>query len=92
MVKIDNEYMINANEKCYTLEKIGIVQDKESKNYGKEVTTIEGYYSTIESALNGYIREKTRKYINKPIINTLEELLSEIKTMDNELKNKFGKV
>ena len=32
MVKIDDEYIINANESCYTLEKIGQVEDVESQN------------------------------------------------------------
>ena len=90
MIKIDEEYLINSNEKCYTLEKIGTIQDKESKNYGEEVKTIEGYYSTIESALNGYIREKTRRYISSSNINTLNDLLSEIQKIDKELKEKFS--
>ena len=27
MVKIDDEYFINANDSCYTLEKKGIIED-----------------------------------------------------------------
>ena len=41
MVKIDDEYIINANESCYTLEKISNIEDTDSKNYGKEVRTIQ---------------------------------------------------
>lgn len=92
MIKIDNEYILNANETCYTLEKISVVQDKESKNYGNEVKTTKGYYSSLESALNGYIREKTRKYISKSEMNTLNELLSEISKLKDELKEKFEMV
>ncbi len=35
MVKIDDEYIINANENCFTLEKIGQVGNIESQNYRK---------------------------------------------------------
>ena len=50
MVKIDDEYIINANESCYTLERISNIEDVNSKNYGKEVRTIYGYYTSIENA------------------------------------------
>lgn len=92
MIKIDNEYILNANETCYTLEKVGIVQDRESKNYGNEVRTTEGYYSSLESALNGYIRVKIKKYISKTEYNTLNELLEEIQNIEKDLKDKFKKI
>lgn len=90
MVKIDNEYIINANESCYTLERISKVEDTDSQNYGKEVRTIQGYYTSIENVLNGYIKVKTRKYISKDIENSLEELLNEIKNTRNYIKEKIG--
>lgn len=90
MVKIDDEYIINANESCYTLEKISNIEDTDSKNYGKEVRTIQGYYTSIENALNGYIKVKTRKYISKDTENSLQELLNEIKNTRNYIKEKMG--
>lgn len=90
MVKIDNEYIINANESCYTLEKISTIEDTNSQNYGKETRTIQGYYTTIESALNGYIKVKTRKYISKDTENNMQELLSEIKNLKECLKGTIG--
>ena len=92
MVNIDNEYVINANESCYTLERKSTVQDAESKNYGKEIKVIEGYYTSIESALNGYMKARTRKYISSENENSLKELLNEIKKMQKYLKEKFGEV
>lgn len=90
MVKIDDEYLINANESCYTLEKISTIEDISSQNYGKETRTIQGYYTTIESALNGYIKVKTRKYISKDTENNMQELLSEIKNLKEYLKETIG--
>ena len=92
MVNIDNEYVINANESCYTLERKSTVQDAESKNYGKETKIVEGYYTSIESTLNGYMKAKTRKYISSENENSLKELFEEIKKMENYLKEKFGEV
>lgn len=90
MIRIDKEYIINANENCYSLEKISVVQDTNSKNYGKETRTTEGYYVSIESALRGYLKAKTRKYISSQNENTLKELLEEIKKTDDYLKEQFN--
>ena len=92
MIKIDEEYILNANESCYTLETISTVQDTESKNYGKETRTIQGYYTSIETALKGYIKTRTRQYISSETMNTLNELLSKINTIEAELKEKFKEV
>ena len=89
MIKIDNEYIINANESCYTLEKIGQVEDTESQNYGKETKTIQGYYTTIENALNGYIKVKLRKYVSSETENTLKELLQQIRDLQKFIKNRL---
>ena len=86
MVKIDDEYIINANESCYTLEKIGQVEDVESQNYGKETKTIQGYYTTIENALNGYVKVKLRKYISSETENTMKELLNQIEKLETYIK------
>lgn len=92
MIVIDNEYLINADDSSYRLEIKGTVQDTTSKNYGKETRTVYGYYSTIESALNGYIKAKTRKYIAKETENTLDELLKEIKRIEKVVEDKFKKI
>lgn len=92
MIVIDNEYLINADENSYRLEIKGTVQDTTSKNYGKETRTVYGYYSTIESALKGYIKAKTRKYIAKETENTLDELLKEIQRYEKVVEDKFKKI
>ena len=86
MVRIDEEYILNANESCYTLEKVGTIQDPSSKNYGKETKIIQGYYTTVENALNGYLKAKTREYVSKETENTLKELIQIIKSFQEEIK------
>lgn len=78
MIKIDNDYLINANESCYTLERKTTIKDANSKNYGNEARTIEGYYTSIAGALEGYMKIRTREYVSKKEENTLKELLQEI--------------
>lgn len=87
MIRIDDEYIINANESCYTLEKISTVEDTNSQNYGKEVRTIQGYYTSIENALNGYTKVKLRKYVSKEDENTMQEILNQIKDLQNYIKS-----
>ena len=65
MIKIDDEYRITADTYCYTIEKVGVIEDKNSKNYGKEKSEPYGYYPTIDGCLNGYIKAKTRKYVGE---------------------------
>ena len=85
MIKIDNEYLINANESCYTLERKTTVKDTNSKNYGKEVNEIEGYYTSIDGALNGYLKIKMRKYVSSEKENTIKEAIKQIKDLRIEI-------
>lgn len=78
MIKIDEEYAINANESCYTLERKTTIKDINSKNYGKQVNEIEGYYPNIDSALNGYLKIKMRKYVSSEKENTIQEAIKQL--------------
>ena len=86
MIKINDEYYINANSHCYILQRFGIVQDKESKNYGKEAYENLGYYPSLEGAINGLIKYETRKFISKEDTNTLKDLQKEIKKIEGIIK------
>lgn len=85
MIKIDDEYLINANESCYTLERKTKIKDTNSKNYGKEVNEIEGYYTSIDGALNGYLKIKMRKYVSSEKENTIKEAIKQIKDLRIEI-------
>ena len=62
------------------------VQDKESKNYGKEAYENLGYYPSLEGAINGLIKYETRKFISKEDTNTLKDLQKEIKKIEGIIK------
>lgn len=86
MIKIDDEYVLNAYEHGYILQKKSTVQDTESPNYGKTILTSTKYYTTLESALNGYVQAKTRKYISKEADQSLSELLQEVKGLQQHIE------
>lgn len=87
MIKITEKYYINANSNCYTLQEKTIIQDKNSKNYEKEVFKDLGYYTTIESCLDAVLKIKTREFISKETENTLKDLKQEIENYKKYLKS-----
>lgn len=87
MIKVTDKYYITANTNCYTLQEKGIVQDENSKNYRQEVFKDIGYYTSLESCLKGIVKANTREYISKSEVNTLQELIQEIRNTDNYIKS-----
>lgn len=77
MVKIDDVYYIDADTHCYTLMEKKNVQNKESKNFGKDNFKDLGYYVSLEECLKGYVKTVTRKYIHDNSISTTD-LIKEI--------------
>lgn len=61
------------------------IKDTNSKNYGKEVNEIEGYYTSIDGALNGYLKIKIRKYVSSEEENTIQEAIKELKKLRIEV-------
>ena len=78
MLKITEKYYIDANTNCYTLKEKAIVQEQESKNYGKEIFKDLGYYTSIESCLKGILKTSTREFIASNDID-IKELLKFLK-------------
>ena len=92
MVNINNKYYIDADSKNYILKEKTIVQNEESENYGKEFFKDLGYYTTLESVLNGLLKIGTREYISKNDKTTVEDLkkfIKEYKEFISSLNLKF---
>ena len=85
MIKINDKYFINADSKSYILQEKTTVKDKESKNYGQEVYINLGYYVTLNSCINGIIKNETRNYISKDNIKSLEDLQKYIKKLEKDI-------
>lgn len=86
MIKVTDRFYINASTNCYSLQEKTIVQDEESKNYGKEIFKDLGYYTTLESCLKGILKTTTREFIGQEQENTIKELMTQIKLQDELLK------
>ena len=87
MIKINDRFYINASTNCYTLQEKTVNQDKESKNYGKEIFKDLGYYTTIEGCLTGLLKTTTREFIGKETINDLKDLMQFIEKENKYLKD-----
>ena len=78
MIKLTDKVYIKADTNNYTLTEKTIVQDKESKNYGKEIFKDLGYYTSIESCLKGILKASTREFIASNDVD-IKELLKFLK-------------
>lgn len=87
MIKVTDRFYIDANTNCYVLKEKTIVKDENSKNYGQEVLKDLGYYTSLESCLQGILKTTTREYIAKQEENSIYDLIKEIKRAEEYLKN-----
>ena len=85
MIKIDDNFFIDADSNSYTLKEKDKIQDKKSKNYGEEVFRDRGYYVTLEGVLNGYLKAQTRDYVQNNETD-IKELIKEIKKQTEFVK------
>lgn len=78
MIRLSDRYYIDADSKNYILKEKTIVQDKESSNYGKETFKDLGYYTNLESVLNGLLKIGTRDFISRDEKHSIEDLKEHI--------------
>ncbi len=86
MIKVTDRFYINASNNCYTLQEKTTVQDEKSQNYGKEIFKDLGYYTTLESCLQGILKITTREFIAQEQENSIKELLTQVKMQTEFLK------
>ena len=87
MIKVTDRFYIDANTNCYVLKEKTIVQDEQSKNYKQEIFKDLGYYTNLESLLNGILKITTREYIAREEERNIKELIEEIKRTEEYLKS-----
>ena len=87
MIKVTDRFYIDANTNCYVLKEKTTVQDENSKNYGQEIFKDLGYYTNLESLLNGILKITTREYIAREDENSINDLIKEIKRAGEYLKS-----
>lgn len=84
MIKINDEYYIDADANTYMLKQVHYVKTKEGEEKRQDATI--GYYSTVDIALKGYLKHKSREIVNKKEFENISEYLSYIEKLDKELK------
>lgn len=87
MIKVTDRFYIDANMNCYTLREKTIIQSEESKNCGQIIFKDIGYYSNLESCLQGILKITTREYISRDEERNIKELMEEIKRAEEYLKS-----
>ena len=86
MIKLINDLVIDVSDLNYTLKKYeGNEKDEKTGEY-KDVYTIKGYYSSLESAIKGAI-EYSIKSKFKDNTFSLKEALKEIEIIHNKFNN-----
>lgn len=85
MIKINDEYYIDTDTYSFVLKKIHYVKDKKTEKETRQDISI-GYYSTIEIALKGYLKHKSREIVNQKDFRNIKEYLDYIKELDKKLK------
>lgn len=83
MIRIGENYVIDSDENCFTVKELGIIQNENSKNCGKEKETVYGYYSTLEGALKGLEKHLQRKTIRIKDY-TLKEAIEALKALHED--------
>lgn len=87
MIKVTDRFYINANSNCYILQEKTKVQDVKSENYGNEIYKDLGYYTTLESCLQGILKTVTREFISKNEESSIKDLLTQIKLQNDFIKS-----
>lgn len=87
MIKVTDRFYIDANTNCYVLREKTIIQDEGSKNYGQVIFKDLGYYTSLESCLQGILKTTTREYIAKQEMNSIQDLIKEINRAEEYLKS-----
>lgn len=80
-VRFGNGYRLTSDALCYCLETVGINEDTDSKNYGKETFSLIGYYTSIANVFVAMTESEVRNCGAE----TITELGQEIERIKKEL-------
>lgn len=90
MIQINDKYFISADSKNYILKEKYTVKDEESKNFGNEVYKDLGYFGKLENLIQYVVGLKTKEYIAKDKINTLDELIKKMEKINKDVNKQFN--
>lgn len=87
MIKLQNNYFIDADDKQFILKQIIIREKKDTKEKYEDADSV-GYYTSLSQALKGYVNkvmlDKTRceSVSLYQVLDTLKEIKEEIKAYE----------
>ena len=84
MIKINEKFVIDADENQFVLKELGTVQDEKSKNFGEETQTVLGYFSIIENALT-YLEKVLLRRAIKIKDYTLKEAVDKMRAIHEDV-------
>lgn len=53
-------YRLTSDSLCYTLKRVGVNENKDSDNFGKETLSFVGYYTSFPSVLHAMLEDEIR--------------------------------
>lgn len=85
MIKLDKKYWLGANSNEFNICTENTEIDKKT---GEEKTTYPSmyHYGSIDSALKGYIKIKTRDAIKNDVVTTLDELIALMPKIEKQIE------
>lgn len=84
MIKINENFGIDADEHQFILKEFSTIKDAKSKNFGKPTEVVLGYYTTLASAINGLEKILSRRMV-KIKDYTLKEAVEGIKAIHEDV-------
>ena len=85
MIKINDEYYIDTDTYSFVLKKVHYAKDKKTGAETRQDISI-GYYATIDIALKGYLKHRSRELVHNKDFKSIKEYLEYIKKLDKSLK------
>lgn len=83
-MRINEDYRILAEDKMnIQLQRRKVVQDKQSKNYGKETWTTQAYCCSFKSALKTFLDWE----VNETGLKDLETIINKIEEVQRSIDN-----
>ena len=83
MIKINDNYCITADATAY---KLCSYSGKKDEN-GDDKLYIEGYFTTLERALKGFVKLELRKFISKKEKQTIQDVINKVNELNKLIES-----
>lgn len=90
MIKLDNEYYISSDGTQYILNRKYITQPKQEDKQGKEIISIEGYYSTLKGCAKGYYDKKVKSFVSTSEEQEFTSIVNYMRKIEDEIDRLIG--